>query len=267
MGRGMSGDPSFGQVHVVVAEEKVPPASGLDAAVSRLPAIRLGLRNVAHGANDPPAFLDDASRFVRRAVVHDDHLERRRVALRLQRGERAGEIPRAVFRRDHHGKFHDFLRGQIEQRVRHTSRGTGVVTVQPRERSTGRRQPGSIIVRLECDARDTAGRHRSVHFANERRAGVHVRLAVIAKAARNADRDGALERNPDQRNAVEIGQRTVDSDDFGAFSGVMATAGFPSTASSIVLVPGIVKTKRARIAAASALLSTGMRASPEAVVR
>ena len=48
----------------------------------------------------------------------------------------------------------------------------------------------------------------------------------------------------------------------GALSGVIETTGLPSTASSIVLVPGIVRIKRAARAAASALVSTGMRTSP-----
>ena len=43
----------------------------------------------------------------------------------------------------------------------------------------------------------------------------------------------------------------------GALSGVIVIAGLASVASSIVLVPGIVRTSRARVAAAKALNRTG----------
>ena len=79
-------------------------------------------------------------------------------------------------------------------------------------------------------ARDTARRHRTVHFVDEHFARVHVRLGVKLEPFGQRHRHRPFERNADHRNAVEICQRALTATNSGALNGVTATAGFPNAA-------------------------------------
>src|SRR5580700_4454866 len=102
------------------------------------------------------------------------------------------------------------LRRQAEQRIRHPIRRPDMVGIERRQCGPGCRNPGPIVVRVERDPRDSTGRDGSVHFAHERATRVHVRLRVKSKTARDRDRRRALERDADERDAIEIGERAVD---------------------------------------------------------
>ena len=106
LGRLVRGDPSGRQPNVVVAEQDIPAGRNLRAAIARLAAIGLRLGKVTHRNGAPRAGFHDAFRLVGRAIVDDDHLERRRVRLTLQRFQRAPKTLLPVFRRNHHRKVH-----------------------------------------------------------------------------------------------------------------------------------------------------------------